>query len=621
MAELECVAEPYSLTGGLAAAGFYKLLGRPKLDPLTVLVRETAQNSWDARLGANAPVEFRIEGWSPLYDSEIDALRSSVFAGHGKTKTDLKKVLSAKSTDALFIIDRGTRGLGGPTLANEVSGNGVYDWVDFVLNVGKQSTEEQSGGTYGFGKTITYIVSKANAIVIHSRTRYRGKLETRLIACAIGDEFEKGNRLYTGRFWWGKAVEGGGAAPLTGSRADDLAAEIGMPPFEEDETGTNIMVLAPDFGGRTPKQAMQFIAESATWHLWPKLMKRPGARKRPMNIEITFNNELIEIPSPEQRPPLHGFAQAFAALLEDVPEGRRADGLERKIIRVQRPIATAGDLVMVPLVSRARADVDDGHDPTDPDSPEAAAVINGACHHVALLRAPELVVDYMPGPPPVEGGTEWAAVFRCRPEVDAHFSASEPPTHDSWRPDLLEKSQGKTIVKVSLERMRDALRERWGPTSTLRSAPQVASTSVVADELAGLVRDHLGSGPGRPPRPKTGGSGSATRTAKAELVSAGVEMYDGRPVAAATIKVQPAIGQESTHVEVEIGVALEGGGAAVDLDPELRLILVKLEEDDIALEGLTAGFEVVGGAAQTVKVLADRGRDSAVEFSVRAVGR
>ena len=68
------IPEPKPPSGGLAAEGFYKLLGRPRLDPLTVLVRETAQNSWDARLRNGRPVVFSLQGWQ-LDGPERAALR------------------------------------------------------------------------------------------------------------------------------------------------------------------------------------------------------------------------------------------------------------------------------------------------------------------------------------------------------------------------------------------------------------------------------------------------------------------------------------------------------------------------------------------------------------------
>ena len=82
-----------------------------------------------------------------------------------------------------------------------------------------------------------------------------------------------------------------------------------MPEFEGDDTGTNILVVAPDLGGRSAEQAMRFVAESVTWHLWPKLTPPPG--QAAMDIHVSWNGEPVTIPKPEDRPPLHGFAQAF----------------------------------------------------------------------------------------------------------------------------------------------------------------------------------------------------------------------------------------------------------------------------------------------------------------------
>ena len=36
-------------TGGLTGQGFTNLLGRPRLSPMSLLLREAAQNAWDAR--------------------------------------------------------------------------------------------------------------------------------------------------------------------------------------------------------------------------------------------------------------------------------------------------------------------------------------------------------------------------------------------------------------------------------------------------------------------------------------------------------------------------------------------------------------------------------------------
>src|SRR5690606_6771139 len=126
--------------------------------------------------------------------------------------------------------DRNTKGLGGPLLASRAESSKVYDWVDFILNVGKANTQGHTGGTYGFGKTITYVVSEVNSIVVYSRARFEGKIVSRLIACAIGDEFEREGGLFTGRHWWGTSQDGA-PTPIQSDAADELAARIGMPAF------------------------------------------------------------------------------------------------------------------------------------------------------------------------------------------------------------------------------------------------------------------------------------------------------------------------------------------------------------------------------------------------------
>lgn len=609
---LDWVPETYPRSGGLAAAGFYKLLGRPRLDPLAVLVRETAQNSWDARQSDGRPVQFVISGWD-LEPAEQQALTTRVFTeaenAHG---TNLGKALAEPGMTGIFISDRNTLGLGGPLHADEADENRTYDWVDFVLNVGKPSTTGQTGGTYGFGKTISYVVSSVNSVVIHTRTMVKGRLQTRLVACAIGEEFTHRRRKCTGRHWWGEDRDGA-PRPVTGRAAEELAAAIGMPPFDEGEMGTNLLVLAPDLGGRTPEQAMRFIAESVTWHLWPKMMRR--GRRRPMEITVGWNGEAVEIPDPAERPPLHGFAQAFRAMLDGLDGQEQPAGTRHDTIRCQRPNTEVGDLVTVPLVQRRRADVDDGHDPEQPDSPEAAAILTGPCHHVALFRAPELVVDYLEGPPPPEGGTEWAGVFRCRPDHDARFAAAEPPTHDSWRPELLPKGPDRTIVNVGLREIRKALQDRWAPAPGAEDGP-VASTARVADDLSHLVRTTEGLGKGRPPGPGGAGGGSPRR-ARVDILRAGPVLHGTEVATAVRVKVSPQPGSRSTLLHVACGAALDGVASDLNLDPALTLVSADVGDRTTTLAGMAAVVEVPGGDTCEVEIVAARSPDTTVLFDIQ----
>lgn len=610
---LHWIPEAYPRSGGLAAAGFYKLLGRPRLDPLTVLVRETAQNSWDARSSDSKPVVFTISGRS-MGDDERAVLAERIFPkSHLAAGTGLASALAKPGMLAIYITDRNTKGLGGPVHADEADPTETYDWVDFVLNVGKANTSGHTGGTYGFGKTISYVVSNANSVVIHSRARCNGRIETRLMACAIGEEFTLERRLWTGRHWWGvKVGRGEPPAPLTGAAADELARQIGMPPFAPEELGTNLLIVDPDLGGRSLAQAMSFISESVLWHLWPKL--HAGNGEGQMDIRIDMNGEPVQVPDPADRPPLQGFVQAYRALNDGV-DAAGIPGATVVPVECQRPKTTVGDLAIVPLVQRPRPMVDDGFDPNDADSPQPAAAIRGGSHHVALLRSPELVVDYLEGPSASDAGLEWAAVFRCRREHDGKFASSEPPTHDSWAPELLPKGPDRTVVNVGLRRIRECLEERWATVPTGEEMIS-SSTALIADDLAHLVRTEVGAGRGRSPR-KTSSS-TATISPRVEVVHAGPIEWQGHAATEVRFRLTPVKGTDSTEVTVSIGAALDGSESDPDLDPDLSLIGITRGAELVPMSGHDASITFTGSGQVEFAVLARRSRTTSVLVDVNA---
>ena len=60
MIEVAWHSQSFPPEGASAAEGIRNQLGRPELDMLTILVREAAQNSWDARASDTEPVQFDI---------------------------------------------------------------------------------------------------------------------------------------------------------------------------------------------------------------------------------------------------------------------------------------------------------------------------------------------------------------------------------------------------------------------------------------------------------------------------------------------------------------------------------------------------------------------------------
>ncbi|WOC62055.1 hypothetical protein RI444_05280 [Paenarthrobacter sp. AT5] len=555
---------------------------------MTVLVRETAQNSWDARKSDDLPVSFSVN-LTAIPDAVRHLLRDEVFPGARRViGTNLAKTLDSPGLKGLFISDRNTKGLGGPVRADVLDPTGSYDWVDFVLNVGKANHQVKTGGTYGFGKTISFVVSQANTILIHSRTEYDRQPTTRLIASAIGDKFNDGSSNFTGRHWWGNDVDGV-PTPIVGEMADTLASEIGFPPFLRGEYGTTILILAPAFGGRTPEQAMNFLVESALWHLWPKLVA--GATGlMPMELKFVHNGEPVPVPSFASTPPLSKYVDAFLGLRS--PEDRPLGYLEETLKRhAGGSVSTLGRLATVPFVREQRRIVDDGHDPEDDESPPPASPFgNLASHHVALMRSPELVVAYLPGPEAPDSSLEWGGVFRADEALDGVFAKAEPPTHDSWTPDYLEDKQDRLVVQKCLRDIRKLVEGRWG-SQPQPEATSALSTALVADALSHLVVGSPGAGRGRPEKPPIPRTRKAA--AQSELISNWTDVIqrDDDLVSVASFTLN-SDASRPTKISVAVGVALEGSQRDVSLDENLALRAAWVDSEVISLVGLNASFTI-----------------------------
>ena len=153
-------SQPYPPEGTMASESIQRQLGTPSLDPLAVLVRETAQNSWDARSVEAGGVTLRYS----LYEVQPDmaaAMHDRLLPGPTlPEQPDPLADAVAAGSRVLLISDRGTVGLGGPLRSDVMATPGeAPDFVNFIRNVGEARDRELGGGTYGFGKGILYGIS------------------------------------------------------------------------------------------------------------------------------------------------------------------------------------------------------------------------------------------------------------------------------------------------------------------------------------------------------------------------------------------------------------------------------------------------------------------------------
>jgi hypothetical protein len=90
-------------------------------------------------------------------------------------------------------------------------------------------------------------------------------LNPALIGVSGGDgDYDDGSRRYTGRNWWGVPGADGIVDPLVGQARGSLLKSLGMRIPSEDDTGTSIMVIAPEFAGVTNgRDRVAAIADAA----------------------------------------------------------------------------------------------------------------------------------------------------------------------------------------------------------------------------------------------------------------------------------------------------------------------------------------------------------------------
>ncbi|MFB4294553.1 hypothetical protein ACBI99_43420 [Nonomuraea sp. ATR24] len=532
---------------------------------MTVLVREAAQNSWDARLPDGA-IEFRIDIRTLGDDAHAwrDLLLPQPPSG---SNVNLDAALRPE-TVVLVVSDRNTRGLGGPLRAGErAHGEETPDFVQFLRNVGEPSDHRFGGGTYGFGKGIFYQLSNAGAILVDTHTATDGPAARRLMGAALGNSWYLGEQCFTGRHWWGLVAPDNIPDPILAGQADTICKALRLPGFDDGSSGTDIVVLAADLGSigsesdtrdRTPEEAATFISSAILWNLWPKMV--PDRHGRHMRFAVGVNGSYVPVPEPHTLDELAPFVEA----LEEIRAGNGA-AFSRTV-----PPKHAGSFAMI-LTAASSA--------SNRLLIEAAKPFDGPSHHVARMRVAELVVDYLAGSPHPDPHLAYAGVFKASEDADALFASAEPPTHDDWiSKGLTGTARGvvvgaRTFVQKQLDE-RLGLGYQSGGTggqglgqlSALLAGivparlSQTSDDGVTAGDFghasetrgAGL---HYGSGGGR----DGGGGATLRRRGRPRLHGTPILLvHEGNPYLVAHVKV-PAVDTKRV-LSADVDVVLEGGG-------------------------------------------------------------
>lgn len=465
-------SQPFRPDGGITAEGLRNQLGRPALSKLTVLVRESAQNSWDAKQDDDVRFRLDLVTVSPAHrQAWVDLLAPGAPTDPDPSvQRTLSNLFRAPSIRYLAISDRGTSGLGGPTRSDRYADANHRGWLSFVLNSGEKQDTAGGGGTYGYGKGAFFLASRVRTVLIYTRFRQDGRLHTRLIASALLTSTTDDGVPLTGRHWWGLPQDGH-CEPMTDGDADATARALGIRGFEDQDTGTSVIVLDPDLADPSLPEdddhempvvdAGRYLADAAAWNLWPLTLEDRSPRLR---IGVTAHGERIDVASELDDPVLADFADAY----------RRMAGQDGAPIMCLRPKTHLGrfghrDTYGAQVTSAAAAELG----------------LTGSPHHVCLMRRPDLVVQYMPGQEKAHPVAGYAGVFKVADELDSIFARSEPPTHDAWV-DTDLTGRDATFVRVARKRLQEQCAVIAGPKA--REAQVVdAPVASVATRLGFLL--------------------------------------------------------------------------------------------------------------------------------------
>lgn len=499
MSDIRWWSQPFPPEGGVTGSGVMRQLGTPSMELLDVLVRESAQNSWDAAIDGTISysIEFRrlgehAEAWRRLI-GDADSTDGTVIHPGDLTPDALIMIIS----------DRGTSGLGGPLLADEKLKPGqVANFVQFLRNVGEPRDKDLGGGTYGFGKAIFYNLSSCGAILVDTHCTDRVN-RRRLMGAALGDPFSGSDGVrYTGRHWWGATDSDRGVPlPLLEEEAAAMSAQFGLPGFAEDETGTDIAILMPNLGLADGEEesrhdnvddAADRVVSALLWHLWPKL----GSAARQAEIKVSVVKE--GKPVPIQRPDQYPFLRPFTLSLDTIVEGQGTP-IVRKTSNFPGEVGEWAIHLCQP----------------DPTSGSHAGLLsakpfNGPYHHAARMRQAKLVVDYFECEPFPGQDLGYGAAFIASPEFDQCFADAEPPTHDKWETRGLP-DKARLVVNYAASNLRKGIKEYLSTKASTRSS-DLAGLGRLSSNLGRLIPfDGRQLGPTEPKQPK---SSSSTRGKK-----------------------------------------------------------------------------------------------------------
>ncbi|MDZ8275710.1 hypothetical protein R2Q81_07070 [Microbacterium aquimaris] len=574
---LELYSEKVPPTGMIDGDATRRAIGKPNLGFWEVFLRESLQNSWDARLEEDGSIDFAIDA-AHLSAESIATLREVVFADALPSPANaLGELLGSRDVNALIIRDGGTRGLSGPAPADQAVPKDVRtDFRNFVFDIGRDPRRQLGGGTYGFGKGVLYDASSVRTCLVYTRTELDGELVDRFIATSVGSGFEHASFRYTGRHWWGLRPDRG-VLPLEGTAAAELAAQLGML-TPDGGTGTTIAVLGPQDPSADENEPLEAVMEAIreatmTW-AWPHLAAASGEASIRFAYSVRGEPTMLRV---EDYPQIQQFALAYreAVRVQNEPGYQHSWQVDAHSLPLDGNRPRTGVLV----VRRAlQAETMERRLGRDLDAT------------VALMRGPRFVVRYekIDADP---HGQYVAGVFLADAGMEDAFARSEPVTHDSWA-----REHGRAKVRPigwtlnDIQTATSVRLETPDPEDSKSSIGGVAQLSrTLAENLVGFSGKGAEEQRHRPPGPRSRVELSVMVAGEPSPVRAdGEQIIVDFPL---TVHVRPGANLARWTVRAEPRVLAEAGGGASKAESDTPAAVIGWFADD---EQIVSGDQISG---------------------------
>ncbi len=491
---MRIIHEKIGTFGGITADAIANLLNGSDVD-LATFLRETIQNSWDARVGGGVKV--------------ISNLRFAKISTHGKRailecvasddKLDNALLQQALETNVLIYSDRGTTGLNGPISVPSPHDGGASssvkpNFANFVWMLGANDGGQNMGGQFGFGKSVFAGASQIKMYAIHTRVitgqtkEGENKFAHRFVICGMrrADQKTQKGRGYTGRYWIGAdgSVDDHSIVALN-EKARKMAAWFGIDFIDDDdktETGTNVAIIQPKWSGSNQDHFLRMARQATVKWFWPLLWEN--------NFEFTTGDDQV---TSLEKAKIDGGYAVFAELFEECKkidrdvsrqtprqliEGKELRALmddgNVRVVCCLKPFKPLGILGMATQIATDARLKDWGQNPLqfiteadfDGDS-QTTEELPDPVNTLALIRSPRMVVsyeriDHSAGPKKTVFGVFVAASRDMHQRigwdgyivkdamrdfaVEDILAKSEPPRHDEWNPVNISSDKARLIA-------------------------------------------------------------------------------------------------------------------------------------------------------------------------------